>query len=106
MATENERNEVRSLYRYLKSRFPSPRRVSLRFGANVTVEGKPVLGYWVPGPKGRETILLDRDSGYDLLVNTLIHEFAHHLSGSFGHGRKWSDAYSLIYREWEVYNAR
>jgi hypothetical protein len=106
MATESDRNEVRSLYRHLKSRFPSPRRVSLRFGRRLAPGGVDALGYWSVGDAGRETIVLDRDSGYELLVSTLIHEFAHHLSGSFEHGRKWSDAYSLIYREWEVYNAR
>ena len=42
----------------------------------------------------RIAAFLDRD----LAIDTLIHEYAHHLSRRVGHGKAWGEAYSRCYR--------
>lgn len=49
----------------------------------------------------RARVYVNRFADFDTQIDSLLHEWAHVLSGEADHGRAWSDAYGACYRVFE-----
>jgi hypothetical protein len=92
---------MRAFYTHLLRVLPVDGGVVLRVKSLIIIDGEECLGATFIGGGKRATIQLDATLNESIVWNTLMHEYAHALSGDATHGRKWSDAHGKVYRAWE-----
>jgi hypothetical protein len=92
---------MRAFYTHLLRVLPVDGGVTLRVKRPLMFEGEGCLGLTFLGGGKRATIQLDNHFDESVVWNTLIHEYAHALSGDGTHGRRWADAHGKVYRAWE-----
>lgn len=94
---------TREIYQSLRDALPIRGGVALRFVDRIVFAGRECTGLTRWSPRGFATIGVCRGQSLDATVDTLLHEYAHALSGCPTHRRRWSDAFGKAYRVYELF---